>query len=376
MKDYFDNEYEYDWDDQYYGTGNTEPPKQRHGAMALMLILIIFLFGIITVLGVLNIRLFQELKLKKKEAELSISFVTEATVAQEETIELHQPQEASLDEEEIVRSSMQLEQSPQSQENIPMEGGLSLQEIYLKNIGSVVSISCTGYGSSSTGTGVVLSEDGYIVTNAHVVDGAGSVDVLLTDDRVFTASIIGSDEISDLAVLRVEATDLIPARFGDSTQLRIGDTVAAMAARFDSDVLPFKPKILVIMGGVNDFRSGGRAEEIIPYLRQIGDKCRAHGIIPVYATATPINPHFIANWHYITAPAADWKNEQVKLNQWIMQQQYAVDVASGMTDCYGLLMDEATTDGLHPDVLGKKMIGEAISNYLLKTFPGKNLLAK
>ena len=228
MKDYFDNEYEYDWDDQYYGTGNTEPPKQRHGAMALMLILIIFLFGIITVLGVLNIRLFQELKLKKKEAELSISFVTEATVAQEETIELHLPQEAALDEEEIVRSSMQLEQSPQSQENIPMEGGLSLQEIYLKNIGSVVSISCTGYGSSSTGTGVVLSEDGYIVTNAHVVDGAGSVDVLLTDDRVFTASIIGSDEISDLAVLRVEATDLIPARFGDSTQLRIGDTVAAI----------------------------------------------------------------------------------------------------------------------------------------------------
>ena len=228
MKDYFDNEYEYDWDDQYYGTGNTEPPKQRHGAMALMLILIIFLYGIITVLGVLNIRLFQELKLKKKEAELSISFVTEATVAQEETIELHLPQEASLDEEEIVRSSMQLEQSPQSQENIPMEGGLSLQEIYLKNIGSVVSISCTGYGSSSTGTGVVLSEDGYIVTNAHVVDGAGSVDVLLTDDRVFTASIIGSDEISDLAVLRVEATDLIPARFGDSTQLRIGDTVAAI----------------------------------------------------------------------------------------------------------------------------------------------------
>ena len=68
-KDNFDNEYEYDWDDQYYGTGNTEPPKERHGAMALMLILIIFLFGIITVLGILNIRLFQELKLKKKEAE-------------------------------------------------------------------------------------------------------------------------------------------------------------------------------------------------------------------------------------------------------------------------------------------------------------------
>ena len=225
-KDNFDNEYEYDWDDQYYGTGNTEPPKERNGAMALMLILIIFLFGIITVLGILNIRLFQELKLKKKEAELAISFATEATVPPE-TIELHLPQAAAL-EEEVNHSSMQLQQSPQSQENIPMEGGLSLQEIYLQNIGSVVSISCTGYGASSTGTGVILTEDGYIVTNAHVVEGAGSIDVLLTDNRVFSADLIGSDEISDLAVLQVEARDLIPARFGDSSQLRIGDTVAAI----------------------------------------------------------------------------------------------------------------------------------------------------
>ena len=155
-----------------------------------------------------------------------------------------------------------------------------------------------------------------------------------------------------------------------------GDTVAAMNARFDADVLPFHPKILVIMGGVNDFRSGASADDIIYYLRQIGEKCRRNGIIPVYATATPINPHFIANWSYITTPAADWKEEQVRLNQWIMSQEYAVDVASGMTDCYGLLMDEATTDGLHPDVLGKKQIGEKISDYLLRTFPGKNLLAK
>ena len=152
-----------------------------------------------------------------------------------------------------------------------------------------------------------------------------------------------------------------------------GDTVAAMDARFEADVLPFHPKILVIMGGVNDFRSGAMAQDIIYYLQQIGNKCR---IIPVYATATPINPHFIANWSYITTPAVDWKEQQVLLNQWIMSQQYAVDVASGMTDCYGLLMDEATTDGLHPDVLGKKLIGETISDYLLRTFPGKNLLAK
>ena len=155
-----------------------------------------------------------------------------------------------------------------------------------------------------------------------------------------------------------------------------GDTAAAMAARFDSDVLAFKPKILIIMGGVNDFRAGTKAEDIIYYLKQIGDKCVANDIIPVYATATPINPNLMSNWSYITPAAEDWKAQQIKLNQWIMAQQYAVDVSTAMTDCYGLLMDEATTDGLHPDVMGKKIIGQSISDYLLRTFPGKNLLAK
>ena len=153
-RNYNDNEYEYDWDDQYYGTGPTEPPKERGGAMALMLILVIFLFGIITVLGVLNIRLFQELKLKRQETELSISFTTEATLPPETA---PRNEVAAIAEEAPDFSSMQLQQSPQSQENIPMEGGLSLQEIYLQNIGSVVSISCSGYNTSSTGTGLTPS---------------------------------------------------------------------------------------------------------------------------------------------------------------------------------------------------------------------------
>ena len=225
MKDNFDYEYEYDWDDQYYGTGPTEPPKERHGPMAMMLILVIFLFGIITVLGVLNVKLFQELKLKRQETELSIAFTTEVTAPPE----TYAPEAAAaISEEAPDYSSMQLQQSPKGRENIPVEGGLSLQEIYLQNIPSVVSISCTGYGSSSTGTGVILTKDGYIVTNAHVVEGAGAIEVLLTDDRIFSANLVGSDEISDLAVLQVQAQDLTPAQFGDSSQLQIGDTVAAI----------------------------------------------------------------------------------------------------------------------------------------------------
>ena len=221
-----DFEYEYDWDDQYYGTGPTQPPKERGGLMALMLILVIFLFGIITVLGILNIRLFQELKLKKQETELSISFTTEATLPPE-TEEPVIPEEAAVIQD-VQQSTLQLQQTPQSRDNVPVEGGLSLQEIYAQNIHSVVSISCTGYGGGSTGTGVILTKDGYIVTNAHVVEDAGSIDVQLTDNRILSAVLIGSDEVSDLAVLQVEANDLIPAQFGDSAQLRVGDTVAAI----------------------------------------------------------------------------------------------------------------------------------------------------
>ena len=222
----YETENDYTWDDRYYGTGNTQPPKEKHGLMALMLILVIFLFGIITVLGILNIRLFQELKLRRQESELSISFTTEATMPPE-TEAMALPEEAA-EVPDAQQSTLQLQQTPQSRDNVPVEGGLSLQEIYLQNIDTVVSISCTGYSSSSTGTGVILTQDGYIVTNAHVVEGAGSIDVQLTDDRILPAALIGSDEISDLAVLRVEARDLAPAVFGDSAQLRVGDTVAAI----------------------------------------------------------------------------------------------------------------------------------------------------
>ena len=219
---------QYDWDDQYYGTGPTQPPPSRGGLVALMLILIIFLCGIITVLGILNVRMFQQMKLRESEKELSISFTTEPTAAYPTAPTVYANEPAAVSGGEDF-SSMQLQSSPQSVDNLPMEGGMPLQEIYSRNIGSVASISATGYnGARSTGTGVILSADGYIVTNAHVVEDSYSVSVQLSDDRVLSAAIIGSDEISDLAVLQIQAESLTPAQFGDSTQLRVGDTVVAI----------------------------------------------------------------------------------------------------------------------------------------------------
>ena len=219
--------YDHPWDDSVYGTGPTEPPKSRGGIVALLLILVIFLCGIITVLGILNIKLFKELNTLEQE-RLSIAHMEQETTPTEEP-SLPETEPASLPAEtDRDGSTIDLQPSPTSESNIPQEGGVPLQEIYQKSIPSVVSIICAHRSGSSTGTGVVLSRDGYLVTNAHVVENAVSISVRLTDDREFSAQIVGSDDISDLAVLRIQAEDLVPAQFGDSGSLRVGDAVTAI----------------------------------------------------------------------------------------------------------------------------------------------------
>ena len=217
-----------DWDDSVYGTGPTDPPKNRGTLVALLLIVIIFLCGIATVLGLLNIRLFHELKTDHEKKELGITFTMEPTEETAEVMEQAIPTETPSIPVSSACASMNLQAAPKGIDNIPEGGGLSLQEIYTQNIPSVVSITCQSSRSSSSGTGVILSSDGYIVTNAHVVEDASIISVQLTDDRNFTARLIGCDEISDLAVLRIDSTDLTPAQFGDSSTLRVGDTVVAI----------------------------------------------------------------------------------------------------------------------------------------------------
>jgi serine protease Do len=82
------------------------------------------------------------------------------------------------------------------------------------------------------GTGVVVSQDGFILTNNHVVSDADEVTVRLTDEREFTAEVVGTDEKTDLAVIRIEADDLIPATLGDSERIKVGEWVVAAGNPF------------------------------------------------------------------------------------------------------------------------------------------------
>lgn len=85
---------------------------------------------------------------------------------------------------------------------------------------------------SGLGSGVIISEDGYIVTNNHVIDGADKLEVLLNDNSTYEAKIIGTDEATDLALIKIDAEKLTPITFGNSEDLKIGEWVLAVGNPF------------------------------------------------------------------------------------------------------------------------------------------------
>lgn len=107
---------------------------------------------------------------------------------------------------------------------------LTLQELYKQCAASVVAIEgfedgVTGY---TWGTGVILTQDGLILTNTHILDGCDRAEVILPDDSKHEAKLLGADSVSDLAVLKIEASDLPAVEFGKSAGIAVGDKVAAI----------------------------------------------------------------------------------------------------------------------------------------------------
>lgn len=108
--------------------------------------------------------------------------------------------------------------------------------VVAKAMPSVVTIEVAGGGAQGSGSGVILSEDGYVLTNSHVatLDGAAgdpSIRVTTSDGRLWDATLVGADPIADLAVIQLEgATDLQPIEFADSDDLNVGDRAIAIGA--------------------------------------------------------------------------------------------------------------------------------------------------
>ena len=153
------------------------------------------------------------------------------------------------------------------------DGGYDTTYIYEMVNPSVVNI--TVYSSQSiaalgSGTGIVMSEDGYIITNAHVVNGGTNVNVTFSDDTNANGIIIGMDTATDLAVVKVDMTGLKPAQFGDSSALKVGERIVAIGNA----------------GGLSSTITQGIVSGLD---RDIGDGARSLKLIQVDAAINPGN---------------------------------------------------------------------------------------
>lgn len=114
---------------------------------------------------------------------------------------------------------------------------LSLADLYEENVVSTVGITISGrtnsrygygYTYQASGSGFIITEDGYILTNYHVIEKSDTVTVATYDDQTYEAEIIGYDETNDIAVLKISAENLRPVTLGNSDKLRVGDSVFAI----------------------------------------------------------------------------------------------------------------------------------------------------
>lgn len=278
------------WDCGVYQTGSTRPPKDHTALFAILLAMVILLFGLVSFLSALRVKQFKNNLASQNNADskgpISMFQPTTEPTEPDTTMSVSAQSEVGVD----------LMPAPAAVENRPEEKGLSLQEIYSNVIDSVVSITAASAdGSTSTGTGVVFSGDGYLVTNCHVISGADTVTILFTDGRELDAAIVGQDRMTDLAVLKVEATDLKSAEFGDSSTLRVGDLAVAIG-----DPLGVTLRGTMtdgIISGINrDITVGGRTMTLIQTTAALNEGNSGGPLLNCYGQVIGINTMKIGDY--------------------------------------------------------------------------------
>ncbi len=129
-------------------------------------------------------------------------------------------------------TNLVIKDKPQADDILDENGKLTSVGIAKKVTPSVVGIVCyqanQGFSSTSTGSGIIMTEDGFIITNAHVVENAEALKVVLDDESEYEAKIVGFDERTDIAVIKIDEKGLTYAEFGDSDKLQAGETVIAI----------------------------------------------------------------------------------------------------------------------------------------------------
>lgn len=207
----------------YYCTGTVKPAAhQRQGLFVLLALLMILLCAVLSLLMNLRVQIKRDdgqIVLQIGSGEKKSTSSADSVSPDETQSALAVPAPAATGTTDGV--SLQISGADDTQ-------ALTLQQIYAKIIPSVVSITSQTSSGEVTGTGIIMTADGYIITNCHVIEDGDTPQVLLQNDDSYQAAVIGSDETSDLAVLKIDADGLTPAEFGDSDALQVGDAVVAI----------------------------------------------------------------------------------------------------------------------------------------------------
>lgn len=211
----------------FYATGPIVRKKKNIVLVVLLSSLLVLLCAVLSVLSVLRFHL------ERKGGRVAL-YVSDGDYSEEQPQPVEETTVPTVPKTELhgTGTQMQISQTPQDEpaetDSESESAALTLQQIYKKVIPSVVSIQTTTQSGAGSGTGIVMSEDGYIITNYHVIESALTVQVLLEDDGQYSAAVVGGDEASDLAVLKIDAQGLSPAEFGNSDSLEVGDGVVAI----------------------------------------------------------------------------------------------------------------------------------------------------
>lgn len=178
------------------------------------------------------------------------------------------------------------------------DGGYETTAIYEKVNPSVVSINVYDNYSISAigqGTGIVMTEDGYVITNAHVVEKGTSVNVVFHDGTSSRGTIIGMDTTTDLAVIKLDKTGLVAAEFGDSTLLKVGERVVAIG---NAGGLSSTCSQGIISGLDRDLGNGARSLKLIQVDAAINPGNSGGPLINRFGQVIGINSAKIADVDY------------------------------------------------------------------------------
>ena len=206
------------------------PPKKKNSTtkiaiavIAILLALFILVSGAFSALAVAMIAVFTKKPANEGPADPTESTTESVTLESENEIEPSNPIYLPSEKEETPPESYEMDSwyNPEDMTNDQLS---AYEKVCAFCNPSIVAID-TDVGS---GSGIVWSSDGYIVTNHHVIDGASSISVMLSNGKKYPASRIGTNQENDLALIRINVRGLLPAELGNSDELRMGQPVVAI----------------------------------------------------------------------------------------------------------------------------------------------------